>query len=322
MYCLSMTEKDEKGRKSNFTSLSLEAWRISHQRAVGFLFPAESLNIKVRLILQRREEKTCRQLHLKDIPFTLPLDGTCQWTMNSWQARRCWVLEKVRSSPLGRESRQTLWRVFSCALQSCWQLTLAPDWWSIRWGLNLGPHLRTLVKAGVQDLRLTCTRWSRRQCNKGAFNSWGACLCRTSAWATLMSHSAFCLRVLFCLSIHRGAGFELSWQYRVFSHCAPGGRIIVYYTPLCSGAGEWLLQKAGQAFPHAHPMREWKSCSLSHLLAGTWKGAAGWLCWLLQPGPVSWRCQGRNNLLKITWLPPTPFSLLPPCSPLFTVASS
>lgn len=163
---------------------------------------------------------------------------------------------------------------------------------------------------------LTCTSWGRKQCNKGGFNAWGACLWRTSAWATLMSHSIFCLRVLFCLSVHHGAGFELSKQYR--QEAGLSCTILLLAQELGSGS----CKRQGKPFPHAQPMGEWKSFFLSRLFVETWKEAAECLSWLLQPGPVSWRCQGRNNLLKITWLPPAPFSVLPPCSPTLTVASS
>lgn len=96
--------------ESNFTSLRLQAWRISRQRAVGFLFPwevparqsqahvlqdckpggslakgpwassspGESLHVKARPTSYRYQEKACRQLHLEDTPLTFPSDGSCQ----------------------------------------------------------------------------------------------------------------------------------------------------------------------------------------------------------------------------------------------------
>lgn len=66
-----------------------------------------------------------------------------------------------------------------------------------------------------------------------------------------------CLRVPVCLSIHlwlwplKCAGLELSKQYRISPHGAPGGRVTVHSPPLPpTEAGERLLQVAGQAFPH------------------------------------------------------------------------
>jgi len=69
-----------------------------------------------------------------------------------------------------------------------------------------------------------------------------------------------CLRVPVCLSIQlwfgplTRAGFELSRQYRISPCHAPGGRVTVHCPPPPpAGAGEWLLQAAGQAFPYPHP---------------------------------------------------------------------
>lgn len=103
MHCLSMTEKKTKEERTAILlssvwkpggSLTKELWASSSS--------VESLNIKVRSS-SRGVRRRRRQLHLKDIPFTFPLDGTCQSTMNSCQARKCWVLERVRSLSLGKE---------------------------------------------------------------------------------------------------------------------------------------------------------------------------------------------------------------------------